>query len=307
MAIYLTIMCDLETEMAQCAADMDRQLDGMLSRSALDGPGAAPERLVAAMRHGTLNGGKRLRPLLVRQAAAIFLVPTAKTVPAAMAVELIHCYSLIHDDLPAMDDDKTRRGAPCVHVAFDEATAILAGDGLQTLAFQILADPEGHTEAGVRAALVAELAAGAGAGGMAGGQMRDLEGETADLNTRDISAMQAMKTGALIRASVRMGALLGGASDPEMAALTAYGEAAGRAFQIADDILDETASPAQMGKATGKDAARTKPTLVARIGLEAARRRLGDTVHDAITALTLFDERANGLRATARYFATREF
>ncbi|NOZ32350.1 MAG: polyprenyl synthetase family protein [Alphaproteobacteria bacterium] len=300
-------MADVKTEIADCAADMDRHLDRLLGPAGPNGPGLAPERLVAAMRHGTLNGGKRLRPLLVRQSAAIFGLSPNATLCASAAVELVHCYSLIHDDLPAMDDDDTRRGKPSVHVAFDQATAILAGDALLTLAFHVLAKSDCHDDAGIRTALVLELAAGAGAGGMAGGQMRDLEGENKSLAEPDITTMQAMKTGALIRASVRMGALLGGATAEELSALTAYGEAAGRAFQIADDILDETATPQRMGKATGKDAARKKPTLVARIGMDTAKRRLGENVHNAISALTLFSTGADGLRATARYFATREF
>ncbi|MBK8084050.1 MAG: polyprenyl synthetase family protein [Devosia sp.] len=258
------------------------------------------------MRHGSLNGGKRLRPLLVRQAAAVFGVAPEATVPTGLAVELVHAYSLIHDDLPAMDDDDLRRGRPTVHKAYDDATAILAGDALLTLAFGLLAGETTHPDAAVRVRLVAELAAGAGAGGMVGGQMHDIEGETRFLTERAIADMHAMKTGALIRAAVRMGARLGGASDADLTHLTAYAEAAGRAFQLADDILDVTATPEAMGKQTGKDAGQGKQTIVSRIGVEAARRQLGEMIHDALSALLPFGDAADGLRATARFFAERD-
>jgi farnesyl diphosphate synthase len=297
---------DFSAELASTAADIERALDALLTTSALSGPGEPPERLVAAMRHGSLNGGKRLRPLLLRQAAAVFGVAPDRSVRPGLAVEMIHCYSLVHDDLPAMDDDDLRRGQPTVHRAYDDATAILAGDTLLTHAFGVLAEEGIHPDAAVRLRLVAELVAGAGAGGMAGGQMRDIEGETSFLGERAIAQMQAMKTGALIRAAVRMGAILGGASGEELGWLTTYAEAAGRAFQLADDILDVVASPEAMGKATGKDADAGKQTLVARIGLEAARRQLGEMIHDALSALIPFGDRAEGLRATARFFAERQ-
>ena len=299
-------MYDFTADMSDCARAVETALTQRLVAPALGGPGPAPERLVAAMRHGSLNGGKRLRPLLVRQAAAIFSVPADAALVAGLAVEYVHCYSLVHDDLPAMDDDDLRRGQPTVHKAFDEATAILAGDSLLTHAFGLLADPACHPDAAVRIALVAELVAGSGAGGMAGGQMRDIEGETTPLDQAAISTMQAMKTGALIRASVRMGALLGGADARALSALTAYAEAAGRAFQLADDILDVTATPQAMGKATGKDAAAGKQTLVSQIGVDAARLRLNEIVGEALSALRTFGPRADGLRATARFFASRE-
>ncbi|GLQ54222.1 hypothetical protein GCM10010862_14810 [Devosia nitrariae] len=225
--------------------------------------------------------------------------------PAGLAVEAVHCYSLLHDDLPAMDDDDLRRGQPTVHVAFDEATAILAGDALLTHAFALLADETCHPDPTVRIRLVAELAAGSGVGGMVGGQMRDIEGEKGGFSNGDIEVMQAMKTGALIRASVRMGAILGGADPRALSAMTAYAQAAGRAFQLADDILDVTATSEAMGKATGKDAGKGKQTLVAQMGLEAARRELDTIVNDAVMALRTFGPRADGLRATARYFASR--
>jgi farnesyl diphosphate synthase len=299
-------MVDFDEAMAASAADIERTLDDYLSPQRLSGPGPAPDRLLAAMRHAALGGGKRLRPLLLRQTAGIFGISPVVALRAGMAVEMIHCYSLVHDDLPAMDDDVLRRGRPTVHVAFDEATAILAGDALLTHAFGLLASPYCHPDGGVRARLIAELVAGAGAGGMAGGQMRDIEGEAGGFSPAEIDTMQAMKTGALIRAAVRMGAVLGEAPETALADLTHFGELAGRAFQLADDLLDATASSATLGKAAGKDAAAGKQTLVGRLGIEASQRRLGDLVHDALTALTGFGPEADGLRATARYFATRE-
>ena len=299
-------MYDFSADIADCAAAVEAALQRQLDETRLSGPGPAAGRLVAAMRHGSLDGGKRLRPLLVRQAAAIFSVPPAQALTAGLAVEMIHCYSLIHDDLPAMDNDDMRRGRPTVHKAFDDATAILAGDALLTHAFGLLVEPACHPDPAVRNALVAELVAGAGAGGMVGGQMRDIEGERGGFSGNEISTMQAMKTGALIRASVRMGALLGGADARTLAVLTAYAEAAGRAFQLADDILDVTATPEAMGKATGKDAAQGKQTLVAQLGLDGAKARLDRIVNEAVLALRTFGPKADGLRATARYFASRE-
>lgn len=299
-------MYDFPADSADCARAVEAALSDYLGAARLSGPGPAPDQLIEAMRHGSLEGGKRLRPLLVRQAAAIFSLPAEAALPAGLAVEMLHCYSLVHDDLPAMDDDDLRRGRPTVHKAFDEATAILAGDGLLTHAFAMLADPATHADPAVRIALVSELAAGAGAGGMVGGQMRDIAGENGGLSEDEISAMQAMKTGALIRASVRMGAILGGADARALSALTAYAEAAGRAFQLADDILDVTATAEAMGKATGKDAGLNKQTLVSRLGVDGARQVLDRIVQDAIQALRTFGPKADGLRATARYFAARE-
>jgi farnesyl diphosphate synthase len=293
-------------KLASNAADIEQALDVLLNADRLAGPGQPPDRLIAAMRHGALEGGKRLRPYLLRETAQIFGIAREESISAAVSVELIHCYSLIHDDLPAMDDDDLRRGRPTVHKAFDEATAILAGDALLTLAFGHIAEHGTSGDGALAARLVVELAAGAGTGGMVGGQMRDIEAEGAMLNETAIARMQAMKTGALIRASVRMGAILGSADNDALGHLTAYAEAAGRAFQLADDLLDVTASAEAMGKATGKDAEAGKQTLVARIGVDAARRHLGTIVHDAITALTPFGPEADTLREAARYFATRE-
>jgi farnesyl diphosphate synthase len=298
-------MAHFDTALRSGAAEIEAALDTLLTPVALGGPGEPPERLLAAMRHGTLNGGKRLRPFLLRETARMFGTAREHAIAAAVSVELVHCYSLIHDDLPAMDDDDLRRGQPTVHKAFDDATAILAGDALLTLAFGHLSQ-HGHAEPAIALQLVTELATAAGAGGLVGGQMRDIEGETQTLDEIAISRMQAMKTGALIRASVRMGAILAGADNEALGALTEYAEALGRAFQLADDLLDVTASSDTMGKATGKDRGSNKQTLVARVGIDAARRHLGDMVHDAITALTRFGPEADTLREAARYVATRE-
>jgi farnesyl diphosphate synthase len=298
-------MTDFSSKLRQNAEEIERALDTLLDANRLSGPGDVPERLIAAMRHGTLNGGKRLRPFLLRETAALCGVAPDLSLAAAVSVELVHCYSLIHDDLPAMDDDDLRRGQPTVHKAFDDATAILAGDALLTLAFGHLAE-HGATDPGLRARLVVELAAGAGTGGMVGGQMRDIEGETTPMADLEIAQMHAMKTGALIRAAIRMGAVLGGADTDVLGHVTAYAEAAGRAFQLADDILDVTADAKSLGKATQKDAGMNKQTLVARIGVDAARRHLGDIVHEAISALTPFGADARVLVEAARYFATRE-
>ncbi|MEO7221507.1 MAG: polyprenyl synthetase family protein, partial [Devosia sp.] len=222
-------MSNFDAKLKQNAADIERALDTLLNADRLGGPGQPPGGLVAAMRHGTLEGGKRLRPFLLRETARMLGKSGEYSLVSALCVELIHCYSLIHDDLPAMDDDDLRRGRPTVHKAYDEATAILAGDALLTLAFGHLAEHGAPGDGALAARLVVELAAGAGAGGMVGGQMADIEGETVGLDDRGIARMQAMKTGALIRAAVRMGAILGGADNDALGHLTAYAQAAGRA------------------------------------------------------------------------------
>jgi len=298
-------MASFEQKLQQNAAQIERALEILLTAERLSGPDLPPDRLIAAMRHGTLNGGKRIRPFLLRETARMLGLAPELTIAPAVAVELIHCYSLVHDDLPAMDDDDLRRGLPTVHKAYDDATAILAGDALLTLAFAHLGE-HGAQEPAIRARLVVELAAGAGVGGMVGGQMRDIEGETTPLDRLGIARMQAMKTGALIRAAIRMGAILGGADNDALGHLTHYAEAAGRAFQLADDLLDVTASTEAMGKATRKDARLNKQKLVSMLGVEAAQRHLGDIVHDAITALTPFGPEATTLRDAVRYFATRD-
>ena len=297
---------DFEKERAECADAIENGLKVMFDYLPSYGPGEAPERLVAAMRHATLGGGKRLRPLLVRQAAAVFNTSSLSSLAAGLSVELLHCYSLVHDDLPAMDDDDLRRGQPTVHKAFDEATAILAGDALLTLAFRHMAEAT-SIDPGIRARLVVELADAAGSAGMVGGQQRDIDGESeeeADPEVVDVTQM--MKTGALIRASVRIGAILAEADDEGLAAITEYGDHAGRLFQLADDILDATSTSEAMGKATGKDAAAGKQTMVRALGMERAQGYLEHLTQSALAALERFGPEADGLRNTARYFAERK-
>jgi farnesyl diphosphate synthase len=262
-------------------------------------------RVIEAMRYAALAGGKRLRPFLLIEAAALFDAPRAGALRAAVALEMVHTYSLVHDDLPAMDDDDLRRGRPTTHLQFDEATAILAGDGLLTLAFEVLADAATHADAAVRCALVAGLATAAGAGGMVGGQMIDLGGATAAGDLAGITRLQEMKTGALIRYALAAGAMLGGAGTEQREALDAYGRAIGLAFQIADDILDVEGSADDLGKRTGKDAGLGKATFVSSLGLEKARQKAATLSRDAVNRLDLFGERADSLRAVARFVVDR--
>lgn len=272
-----------------------------------------PERLVAAMRYAMLGGGKRLRPALLIAVANLFGVDTEKALRAAAAIECIHGYSLVHDDLPSMDDDDLRRGRPTVHRAFDEATAILAGDALQTLAFAVLADPATHESAQVRAELVLTLARASGVAGMAGGQMLDLaaEGRFTDgrpqaLGESEIQRLQFMKTGHLIWAAVQMGAQFGQVTYGELMCLAGYARALGAAFQVADDLLDAEGELADVGKATGKDAAAGKATLIGLLGLDGARARLASLTLEALDALSSFGPEADTLRDAARFVAERK-
>ncbi len=278
----------------------------LLSDEPLAGEIARPPRLLAAMRHAALGGGKRLRPFIVIEAARLFGRSANDALGAAAALECVHCYSLVHDDLPAMDDDDLRRGRPTVHRAFDEATAILAGDALLTLAFAVIADPACDPDPAVRAELAASLAAAAGLGGMAGGQMLDLAGGGGARGEADIRLMQAMKTGALFRHAAEAGAILGHASPKERQGLAEFGAALGLAFQLADDLIDATASTETAGKATAKDAARGKATLVAVHGVDGAMRLLDEAVTQALTILRPFGSRADMLREAARFVAARE-
>ncbi|QTL06083.1 polyprenyl synthetase family protein [Aquabacter sp. L1I39] len=297
----------------EAAADrVEARLVAALCDAPALGERLRPERLMAAMRHGSLDGGKRLRPFLVMETAALFGVATESSVTAATAIECVHCYSLIHDDLPAMDNDLLRRGRPTVHAAFGEATAILAGDALLTLAFDLLSGPDAHPDPAVRIALVQVLARASGMGGMVGGQMLDLaaEGRFGDgtplaLPLDAIRDLQAMKTGALLAAAVEMGARLGGATDVERGALAEYGRALGAAFQIADDILDLEGSAEEVGKAVGKDAAAGKATVVSALGRAAAGALLVDLVESAKGALAPFGARAEILKETAVFVAAR--
>jgi farnesyl diphosphate synthase len=291
------------------AADIETLLDRLLAAAPLDGEVARPKRLLDSMRYASLGGGKRLRPYLVVETAALFNVPRERALMAGAALECVHCYSLVHDDLPAMDNDALRRGQPTAHKAFDEATAILAGDGLLTYAFDILARTETHPSASVRVALVSALARAAGLGGMAGGQMLDLAAEgrfgSVSLDEAEVGTLQAMKTGALLRFACLAGPILGEAGRREHAALERYGAALGRAFQIADDLLDAEGDAAVVGKSTGKDAAAGKATLVGVLGPERAKARLAALVAEAESALAGFGNRATLLKAAARFVAER--
>lgn len=288
------------------AAAVEALLADLLSASRRDGEIARPERLFAAMRHGVLNGGKRMRPVLVIESAALFGGDRAAALRVAAALECIHCYSLIHDDLPAMDNDDFRRGQPTVHKAFDDAAAILAGDGLLTYAFDILGAPETDLPAKRKLELTLHLARAAGPGGMAGGQALDLEAEKGGLGEAETTVMQSMKTGALIRFAAEAGAIIAGADSEERGRMVRFGEIVGLAFQLRDDLLDLTADSATLGKAAGKDAARGKATLPSIRGLDWAKGRLAELVEEAQSVLSPWGEQADMLITFASYVATRE-
>ena len=293
------------------ADDMEVLLDRLLAAAPVEGELARPARLLEAMRYASLGGGKRLRPFLVVETAALFNVRRERALMVGAALECVHCYSLAHDDLPAMDNDELRRGQPTVHRKFDEATAILAGDGLLTYAFDLLSRPETHPTASIRIALVGLLARAAGLGGMVGGQMLDLaaEGRFADgplaLNESEITTLQAMKTGALLRFACMAGGVLGEASSEQGNALDRYGSALGRAFQIADDLLDVEGDAAMVGKSTGKDAAAGKAKLVGVLGPAKAKAQLKTLVAEAEAALAPFGPDATVLKAAAHFVAER--
>jgi farnesyl diphosphate synthase len=298
--------------LAAVATEIEALLDALLSREPANGEAARPPRLLDAMRYAALSTGKRLRPFLVVETASLFGVDRAHALMTGAAIECVHTYSLIHDDLPAMDNDALRRGRPTVHKEFDEATAILAGDALLSFAFDLLARPATHPDASVRIALVAELARASGIGGMAGGQLLDLaaEGRFGDMPARAssedaIATLEAMKTGALLRAACRAGAILGHAPPAAREALDRYGYALGQAFQIADDLLDFEGEAATVGKATHKDAAAGKATLVGILGADGARARLGALIAEAETALSVFGDAAAMLKAAAHFVADR--
>lgn len=282
-----------------CASETDALLDRLLP---LDGFPA--RRVTEAMRYSALGQGKRLRPFLVVESAALFGVPRTRALRTGAALECVHCYSLVHDDLPAMDDDDLRRGKPTAHKAFDEATAILAGDALLTYAFDILSGEATHPDAKVRLALISGLAKAAGVAGMVGGQMLDIEAETRiDSGLSDIVLIQSLKTGALFRFACEAGAVLGGA-DP--APLRLYAEKIGLAFQIADDILDVESTPEALGKATQKDKAAGKATFVDLLGMDEAKRRAAALVDEAIAAVAEFGEKSRVLADAARFIVERK-
>jgi farnesyl diphosphate synthase len=291
------------------AADTEALLDRLLAATPVEGELSRPKRLIEAMRYSSLGGGKRFRPFLVVECARLFKVPRRRALMAGAALECVHCYSLVHDDLPAMDNDELRRGQPTAHRKFDEATAILAGDGLLTFAFDILSRPETHGDPAVRIELVMALARASGLGGMAGGQMLDLAAEgrfgASKLGADDVRMLQAMKTGALLRFACEAGGILATASAPQRAALERYGSAVGEAFQIADDLLDVEGSAAETGKPVGTDAAAGKATFVSILGVERARAQAELLVRQAVAHLDLFGGRAELLREAARFVISR--
>ncbi len=299
-----------KARLVETAAAVERMLEDLLAVEPKAGETARPRRLIEAMRYATLAGGKRLRPFLAIETARALGRADAAPVRAGAAIECVHAYSLIHDDLPAMDDDDLRRGRPTVHCAFDEATAILAGDALQALAFEILAAPATEASAETRAALCGGLARASGLAGMVGGQMLDIAAETsaAPLALSEIARLQAMKTGALIRFSVEAGARLARANETTFAALSSYGAAIGAAFQIADDLLDAEGDTATLGKRAGKDAEQMKATLISALGADGAHRELAALVGKAKAAIEAagLGEGGDVLRATADFVATRK-
>tara|TARA_R110001592_G_scaffold19118_4_gene78703 strand:+ start:4615 stop:5514 length:900 start_codon:yes stop_codon:yes gene_type:complete len=297
-------MKDSDSEFQAALGDNAKQVTDMLD--ALMPLTDTPEaRVVEAMRYASLAGGKRVRPFLVTQSAALFGVDTTSALRAAAAVEMVHCYSLVHDDLPAMDDDDLRRGQPTCHIKFDEATAILAGDALLTKAFEVLAEEATHSDPRVRADLVLALAKAAGDHGMVGGQMMDLWAEDNELDVAQITRLQRMKTGDLIAVSAEAGAILGKASDDARTALHAYAHDIGLAFQIADDLLDVEGDAALVGKATGKDADANKATFVSLLGVDKARQQADMLSEQAAAHLEMFGEKGDLLKQLARFIVER--
>jgi len=296
----LNDLSDLRTALGESASVLEEMLGDLLE--VRDGP---EQRLVNAMRYSALGGGKRIRPFLVMESAKLFGVSLRSAVRTAAAVEMVHCYSLIHDDLPAMDDDDLRRGRATCHIEYDEATAILAGDALLTKAFEVLADPATHEDANVRADLVLALARAAGERGMVGGQMLDLVAEDHELDVPEITRLQRMKTGELIAVSSEAGSILGKASAVSRHALHAYAHDIGLAFQIADDLLDIEGSEEQVGKKTGKDTAAGKATFVSLLGVDRARAQAELLSRQAIEHLEIFGEKSDLLKQLAEFIVRR--
>jgi farnesyl diphosphate synthase len=299
-AALVSTQTELSAALGRVANTVEAALETLLPEE--DGPQA---RLAAAMRYATLGGGKRMRAFLVMEGAALFSVAKSCAARVAASIEMLHAYSLVHDDLPAMDDDDLRRGKPSAHKAFDEATAILAGDALQARAFEVLAEPDTHSDSQARCELVMALGAAAGARGMAGGQMIDMLAEGQTLDGPAVTRLQALKTGRLIQFSAEAGAILGRAPLMQRHLLAAYGRDLGAAFQIADDLLDADGSAEEMGKRTGKDQAAGKATMVAVLGIERARQQADMLAHQAAAHLESFGERAALLRALAMFVVAR--
>ena len=303
-----TTPTDFTSRLDQTAEDTEAVLATLLSDATLADEIVRPKRLMDAIRYSSLGGGKRLRPFLVVESAAVFGIPRDSALLAGAALECIHCYSLIHDDLPAMDNSDLRRGRATLHKKTDDATAILAGDGLLTLAFDIITRDEIHNDPTVRLLLTRALARASGIGGMVGGQMLDLagEGRFGDRDPVDVARLQQMKTGALLRFGCIAGAILGQAAPEEYQALDDYGRALGEAFQIADDLLDVEGDAAALGKPAGADAALGKTTFVTQLGIDGAKQRVRDLLARADQALSVFGARGDVLRAAARFVAERK-
>ncbi len=293
-------MTSLKESLGSIGVALNEELDRLLPLG--DGP---ETRLREAMRYATLDGGKRLRPFFVLQSAGLFRVAESSALRVAAAIELVHCYSLVHDDLPAMDDDDLRRGRPTCHKAFDEATAILAGDALLTKAFEVLAAPATHGDPQVRCELVWELATAAGDHGMVGGQMFDLLAGGLELDVPAVTRLQNLKTGRLFAFSCEAGAVLGKAPARQRQALRAYAHDVGLAFQIADDLLDVEGNPDEVGKGLRKDAEAGKATFVSLLGIERARSQADALWRQAVAHLDCFDGEADLLRAAARFVVER--
>jgi farnesyl diphosphate synthase len=283
-----------------CVARVEQALNQQLPAENI-----LPQTLHQAMRYATFNGGKRVRPLLVYASGIACGASMNELDLAACAVELIHSYSLVHDDLPAMDDDNLRRGKPTCHTAYDEATAILVGDALQSLAFNLISEPSSGIPPETRISMIHTLAKASGSRGLAGGQAIDIYGVGKEMSLPDLEIMHIHKTGALIRASVQLGALSAGASPAQSRKLVHYANAIGLAFQVQDDILDITADTLTLGKTQGKDAADNKPTYPALLGLDGAKEKAQELLQEALNALSNFDESAEHLRQLARYVVAR--
>ncbi len=292
---------DLRTAMNEVAAEIDQGFDTLLAV-----PPDGRARLYEAMRYAAIGGGKRIRPLLVMAACQLFHVARARALRVGLAVECIHVYSLIHDDLPAMDDDDMRRGKPSVHRAFGEASAILAGDSLHALAFEILADVETHEDPFARLELVTELARAAGPAGMAGGQMMDLTAADAAIDLNAVTRLQHLKTGALFGWCLEAGAIMGGVPPEGRTGLRGYARDVGLAFQIADDLLDAEGEEAKTGKRVGKDGERGKETFVSLLGAGRARQQANMLAEQALQYLASFGAEADLLRAIARFAVERD-
>jgi farnesyl diphosphate synthase len=306
--IFMTFSQKLEASADQIERRLRQLIADATGRRASTGE-AIEDRLIEAITYASGSGGKRLRPFLLIETARVFGIEPRQALDAACALEFVHCYSLVHDDLPSMDNDELRRGQPTVWKAFDEWTAILVGDALLTLAFEVLSQPQTHPEAEVRITLVGELARASGVAGMVGGQALDLAAGVYNLPAGPspdyVRLLQAQKTGALIEAACLMGGCLGKADDADQHALSAYGKAVGRAFQIADDLLDLEGEPDVLGKAAGKDDAAGKATLVTTLGPEAARSELNQVLEAAIASLDRFGDKAKALEDAALYVGKR--